>query len=264
MDKLKELLAPGTPIPKKSTVAKFLALNQLHIIKAVKKPFISDSNKAKRVSFALRSSRSDTALNDLVNNTIWSDETTVKKMPKDKNIYIRCHASTPREELTINHQIQMGGFSVMFWGCFSARGLGPLVALEGSQNQETYIQLLKEYVLPEIKTAKDEFGVDLTFMQDNAPCHKAHSVTQFLAEKGIKTLDWPAQSPDLNPIEHFWAIIKGRRQKKIGFPKTAAELIDQIFDTWENLEPSIIHNLAESIKNRLKEVIRLKGSATKY
>src|SRR5689334_19726963 len=104
----------------------------------------------------------------------------------------------------------------MFWGCFSAFGSGPLVALEGNQNQYTYKETLQEYLLPEIEAAKREFGIDMTFMRDNAPCHKTNLIQDFLTRNKILTLDWPPQSPDMNPIENLWAIIKARRQKKFG------------------------------------------------
>jgi hypothetical protein len=52
----------------------------------------------------------------------------------------------------------------MFWGCFSAFGLGPLVALEGNQNQHTYKDTLRDYLLPEIQAAR-EMGVDMVFMR---------------------------------------------------------------------------------------------------
>jgi hypothetical protein len=38
---------------------------------------------------------------------------------------------------------------------------------------------LKEYLLPEISVAKEQFGIDLVLMQDNAPCHKARLVTVY-------------------------------------------------------------------------------------
>jgi hypothetical protein len=152
----------------------------------------------------------------------------------------------------------------MFWGCFSDFGLGPLVALEGNQNQHTYIQTLKDHLLPEIAAAKVEFGVDLTFMQDNAPCHKTRLVVDFLNQNSIKTLDWPPQSPDMNPIENLWSIIKKKRQKKFGFCKKKNDLIEQVFEIWNEINDELLDNLTDSIENRLLEVIRLDGRPTKY
>lgn len=104
----------------------------------------------------------------------------------------------------------------------------------------------------------------MTFMQDNAPCHKTTKVMEFLRSKGIPTLNWPPSSPDLNPIENLRAIIKKRRQKKYGFPKTKTALIDQIFDIWGNIDAELCKTLAESVENRLKECLRLNGKSTNY
>ena len=152
----------------------------------------------------------------------------------------------------------------MFWGCFSANGLGPLVALEGNQNQHSYLQTLQDYLLPEIEAAREEFEVDMIFMQDNAPCHKTNLVMDFLRDNKIRTLDWPPQSPDLNPIENLWAIIKARRYKRFGIPRTKEELIEQMFAIWEEIDQELLDTLVDSIENRLKEVVRLGGRTTKY
>jgi hypothetical protein len=77
-------------------------------------------------------------------------------------------------------------------------------------------------------------------------------------------MDWPLQSPDLNPIENLWAIVKARRAKKFRFPTTREELIDQIFDIWDNIEMEIVEKLADSAQKRVSEVLRLKGKNTKY
>ena len=149
----------------------------------------------------------------------------------------------------------------MFWGCFSAFGLGPLVALEANQNQYTYVETLKEYLLPEITAAQSEFGINMVF---NALCHKTNLVLNFLQENNISTLDWPPQSPDMNPIENLWSIIKKWRQKKFGFVNTKNELIEQVFEIWNEVDNSLMETLTDSIENRLKEVIRLDGRPTKY
>lgn len=201
---------------------------------------------------------------ELTDAVIWSDETTVKKAPKGKNIQLRVHASIPAEELPFNHQFQQGGFSVMFWGCISLWGIGPLVALEGNQNAYTYVDTLKRYFLPEIKAAERLYGFKFTFMQDNAPCHKAKTVTEFLERNGISCLDWPAGSPDLNPIENIWNILKVRRAKKFGFPLNRDELIQQVFTIWNELTIEDCEKCICNMERRLLEVVKMKGRCTKY
>ena len=126
-------------------------------------------NMQKRVAFAENHLEN---VDELIQTTIWSDETSVRRMPQGQDMLYRVHSSVSKDTLPLNTQVQQGGFSVMFWGCFSTLGLGPLVALEGNQNQHTYIDLLKKHLLPEIRAARAKYNVEMVFMQDNAPCHK--------------------------------------------------------------------------------------------
>ncbi len=91
----------------------------------------------------------------------------------------------------------------------------------------------------------------MSFMQDNAPCHKAASVSTFLDENEVNRLEWPPQSPDLNPIENLWAIMKAMRQKYFGVPVNKEDLIIQVELVWDELEPELAYTLAESAKTRL-------------
>ncbi len=69
-------------------------------------------------------------------------------------------------------------FPIGFGGASLGRA-GPLVALDDSMNARVYIEVLEENFMGEIKVVKDSFGVDMIFMQDNAPCHKAKIVRDF-------------------------------------------------------------------------------------
>ena len=244
-------------IPSKTVIHEFLKSNGYILRKLVKKTMIYPRNQLKRVNFCRSMIEKDASFWDRV---IWSDETTVRQMPQGKDITVHVHLSTRSEDLPINPQVHSGGFSVMFWGCFSKMGLGTLVALEGSMNAAKYVQLLRDELLPELDAVEDE----MIFMQDNAPCHKAKIVMSFLQQKRINTLDWPAQSPDMNPIENLWAIIKARRQKKFSKPKSKIDLVNQIFEIWDSVEPELVSKLADSANRRVSEVLRLNGKVSKY
>jgi hypothetical protein len=121
---------------------------------------IHERNQKKRVEFALERR---TEMPHFWRRVIWSDETTVRSIPTSQVMLSWVHSSTLVEDRPINAQVHSGGFSVMFWGCFSWYGLGPLVALEGNMNSVSYIELLKEHLILEIQAA----GIPMIFMQES-------------------------------------------------------------------------------------------------
>lgn len=153
--------------------------------------------------------------------------------------------------------------SVMIWGVISCKGNGRLHIVKGTMRQDQYLQVLQERLL---RQAKDWFGnQEFVFMHDSAPCHKAKKVTKFLQDNKISVLDWPGNSPDLNPIENVWAALKKEIAKeKIITNKT--ELIAKIIKAWHNTPAlsEISKNCIKSMPCRLKEVIARKGGITKY
>ena len=121
--------------------------------------------------------------------------------------------------------IYFGGGSVMVWGGITLNGRTDLhVFLDGTINAERYRdEILGQYVIP--FTA--QHGAEFILQQDNARPHTARVVTRYLHDYNITIMAWPANSPDLNPIEHLSDLLKRRLQSRPQAPdlQTLAEIL---------------------------------------
>lgn len=99
--------------------------------------------------------------------------------------------------------------------------------------------------------------------QDNASVHCARPVKEWLDEQEFEWIsDWPANSPDLNPIENVWGIMAQRLANREF--KTEEDFRDAVVQEWDRISYRIIRNLYDSIPRRCKAVIDKRGEATKY
>ncbi len=115
-------------------------------------------------------------------------------------------------------------------------------------------EVLEHFMLP---AADQLYGdADFIFQQDLAPAHSAKATSTWFKDHGIPVLNWPANSPDLNPIENLWGIVK--RKMRYARPNNAEELKAAI------ITPEQCHRLIDSMPRRIAAVIQAKGAPTKY
>uniref|UniRef100_A0A9J8AFI0 Tc1-like transposase DDE domain-containing protein n=1 Tax=Cyprinus carpio carpio TaxID=630221 RepID=A0A9J8AFI0_CYPCA len=121
-------------------------------------------------------------------------------------------------------------------------------------------EILEHFMLP---AADQLYGdADFIFQQDLAPAHSAKDTSTWFKDHSIPVLNWPANSPDLNPIENLWGIVK--RKMQYARPKNAEELKATIRATWALITPEQCHRLIDSMPRRIAAVIQAKGAPAKY
>ena len=130
-------------------------------------------------------------------------------------------------------------------------------------NADQYVNILEEGVLPNFEKL-DIIEGEHIFQQDNDLKYTSKKAKEYFNSQDYDILDWPAQSPDLNPIEHLWFQVKKAIQKRSKKPKGVFELWDCLKKEWAKITPEQCHNLVESMPRRCAEVIKAKGGHTKY
>ncbi len=133
--------------------------------------------------------------------------------------------------------------SVMIWAAMSSAGVGPLCFLKSTVNATIYQEILEHFMLP---SADKLYGdADFIFQQDLAPAHTAKGTKSWFNDHGVLVLDWTANSPDLNPIENLWSIVK--RTMRDTRPNNADDLKAAIKETWASIPPQQCRKLITSM-----------------
>ncbi len=150
--------------------------------------------------------------------------------------------------------------SVMIWAAMSSAGVGPLCFLKSTVNAAFYQEILEHFMLP---SADKLYGdADFIFQQELTPVHTAKDTKSWFNDHVVTVLDWPANTPDLNPIENVWGIVK--RKMRDTRPNNADDLKAVIKATWAFITPEQSHRLIASMPRRIYSVIHAKGGPTKY
>lgn len=152
----------------------------------------------------------------------------------------------------------------MIWaGIVGDNILGPFRIEKGLRlTAKSYCELLESNFIPWFENQPEEFRNDLMFQQDNAPCHSAKKTKDWLLTHGFdetRVMTWPAMSPDLNPIENLWSLLKCEIYKEGKQYSSCDDLWEAIKEASSQLSPSTIKSLTDSMNKRLVKVIKSKG-----
>ncbi len=148
----------------------------------------------------------------------------------------------------------------MIWTAMSSARVGPLCFLKSTVNAAIFQDILEHFMLP---SADKLYGdADFIFQQDLAPAHTAKGTKSWFNDHGVTVLDWPVNSPDLNPIENQWCIVK--RKMRDTRPNNADDLKAAIKATWASITPEQCHRLITSMPRHIDAVIHAKGAPTTY
>jgi transposase len=221
---------------------------------ARRKPLLTNRHRQARLAWAIEH-RNWTV--DQWSSVVFSDESPIHLVAGRQRRYVRRRGGTAMQQQHIRPTVHRASGGIMIWGAFSLNGQRPLARVYGRLNGEGYVAVLQDNLLP-----LDLPGNGLTFQQDNAPCHTARRTTNFLQESNIAILAWPAQSPDLNPIENLWSHIQ--REVDQVQVEGLAGLWAATRRVWNQTPQDLIQRVIESMPRRIEQVIAAGGGSINY
>lgn len=229
-----------------STIRRRLIESGLKFTSPTSKPFITEIQKIDRLRFARQHKTRNW------NNVLFTDETTISLAPRNKKVWRRRRERVYKRRFKHYSKIHV-------WGCFSKFGFGKIYVFKENLTGNKLIDIYKTTLLPSSKMIKNS---NWMLLEDNDPKHTSKVAEAWRKKNNIDRIAWPSNSPDMNPIENVWNILKNRLGK-LG-SSNLTELEKNIKTEWSNLPQNLAETLVSSMPNRMKQVIERKGDSIDY
>ncbi len=242
------------------TIRRALKRTGMLAVTKKKRPQLTKRHREKRYAFAL--AKKYWTVEDW-KRVVWSDETKINRVGSDGRKWVWKKRGEGLSDRLVEGTLKHGGGSLMFWGCFGWEGTGHSCRIDGKMDADLYVEIIEDELRNSLYHW--DFTVDdVIFQQDNDPKHTSKKAKRCFKENRIQVMEWPAQSPDLNPIEHLWGILKRKLATYKNPPTSMLELWTRVQTEWEAISEEECRKLVESMPNRIAAVLKAKGGYTKY
>jgi transposase len=224
---------------------------------AVRKPLLSPKMRHDRYAWALKHAKWS------VRNwkrVLFSDEK-IFKTDNDRCVVLVTRTKAEKYARSCIVPTKKHGPQVHVWGVMSWHGVGPLRRVVGTLDGAQY----RNDIVHDVHI----FGPDLVrtygrpvFQQDKAPAHWAKLTLQHFKDRNVKVLDWPGNSPDMNPIENLWSDVAKRVRGVV--VSNSEELFEIVARAWDEVSLDYVRSLYRGMPRRVLSAKAARGGNTRY
>lgn len=242
----------------RKTVGRRLKEKGLNCCRPALKIGLTPQHRAARIAFIEQNYGIDW---DMV---AFSDEKVFQSFTDRKNVLYRPKNHRFHPDY-VQHVQRSGRITCGVWGFITAGGFGELCEISSRMNSAEYTSILDEIFIPSMHSMFGDDARNFVFMQDNAGIHTSHETMEYIRTHEINLLNnWPAKSPDMNPIENVWS--KLVQNWNPDAPMNRENILNQAKEQWHACigDTDYISNLYGSMPARFDEIIQNDGHPCSY